>query len=221
MATAISAFRGGVLTDVIGCPPFIVDQAVVNAVITLSKDAIVFQKAFEHSVDADVDVDTSDNDSITIDLTSYISSTLRPYTLIELQIDGAPWLVQELELENDVQDLTNYQIMDTKFFNFPSTTEIKLYPFDTVNDVLVYLKLAFLPIKPMTTVDDVLFNNHQRAIEAHAKWFLLKQPKKAWTDPVLAEYYLSEYSREMEEGKIHRLQGYAFGSLRPKSQRLF
>ena len=73
----------------------------------------------------------------------------------------------------------------------------------------------------MTTVDDIVYNDHRQAVEAYAKWLLMRQPKKQWTDLVLADYHLSEYSRKMEEGKIEILQGKSFGSLRPKSMRFF
>jgi len=221
MTTNISAFRGGVLPDVIGCPPFIVDQAVKDAIIQVSKDAVLYQQAFEHSVDASADVDTVDNDSITIDLDGYISDTLRPTTVQKLKIDGQDWGTLYFELNNDVSDITLYQITDTKFFNFPSITDIKIFPMDTTNDVEVFLDLALVPLRTMTTIDDFIYNDHRIAVEEYAKHSLMIQKGKTWSDPILAEYHLSKYSRKMEDGKIDRMHGFTKGSLRPKSQRFF
>lgn len=221
MATSISEFRGGVLTDVIGCPPFIVDQAVIDAIIQVSKDAVLFQQSFEHEVDASADVDTADNDAITITLTDYIDASLRPTTVQMLKIDGNDWGTSFLELLNDVDVLSTYQISDTKFYNFPLTTTIKIFPMDTTNDVLVFLDLALVPLRTMTTVDDRIYNDHRVAVEEYAKHLLMMQPKKEWSDSNLAEYHLAKYSRHMEEGRINRLHGFTFGSLRPKSQRFF
>lgn len=221
MTVNISEFRGGVLTDVIGCPRHIVDQAVVDAIIQVSKDAVLFQQAFEHPVDASADVDTADNDAITITLTDYIDASLRPTTVQKLQIDGQDWGTAYIELLNDVDDITIYQISDTKFFNFPLTTTIKIFPMDTTNDVLVFLDLALVPLRTMTTVSDIIYNDHRVAVEEWAKHLLMIQLKKEWSDPRMAEYHLAKYSRQMEEGKINRMQGFTFGSMRPRSQRFF
>ncbi len=221
MTTLISQFRGDVLVEVIGCPPNIVDQAVADAIIQTCKDASLFVKAFEHSVDASEDVDTSDNDSITIDLSDYVSDTLRPWTIRELKIDGTPWATEWLELENDMEDLSLYDIVSTKFFNFPDRETMKIYPMDTTDDVKVYLKIVWLPLRTMTLIDDFIFDDYHDAVEAWAKWKLMNMPKKQWTDISLATLKLSEYSRKMEDAKIEKMMGKTFGSMRPKSQRFF
>jgi len=219
--TNISSFRGGVLSEVIGCPPLIVDQAVVDAIIQLCRDASLFVKSFEHDVDASADVDTTDNDSITIDLSTYVSDTLRPITVKELKIDGAKWETTEKELENDVADISLYGITSTKFFNFPTIGTIKIYPMDTTDDVAVYLDMVWVPLRTMTSIDDFIFDNHREAVEARAKWNLMNQPEKKWTNIDLAMLKLSEYSRKMEEAKIAKLMGYTFGSMRVKQMRFF
>jgi len=221
MTTAISQFRGGVLSEVIGCPPFIVDQAVVDSIIQLCNDASLFAKSFEHSVDASADVDTTDNDSITITLADYVSSTLRPIRVKELKIDGSIWETTEKHLENDVEDLGLYELTNTKFFNFPATTTIKIYPMETTDDVTVYLDMLWVPLRSMTTIDDFVFDDYREAVEARAKWYLMNQPQKKWTDFNLAAAKLAEYSRKMEEAKINKLMGKTLGSLRPKSMRFF
>jgi hypothetical protein len=311
----ISAFRGGVLPAVIGCPPFVVDQAVVDAIVQLCKDASIFEKSFEHWIDAENDVDSTDNDSITITLTDYVTATYRPHTIKELQIDGSGWNVFHKELSNNVDDLSLYQIDDTKFYNFPSTSTMKLFPIDdtatvegdTFNFVdgdvsvaadtitetahglatglpirlsttgtlpaglatattyyvirvdadtiqlattyanavagtniditaaagagthtltsrrtnVLYLDMAWLPLGTMTTVDDVVYNDHRMAVEEYAKYLLLRQPEKAWTDLALSARHMGEYARHMEDAKIRKIQGFAFGSPRIRSQRFF
>jgi len=221
MATNISQFRRGVLSHVIGCPIPAVDAAVVGAVIQLCKDIALFQNTFEHSVDASADVDTSDNDSIEIDLSDYVSDTLRPHIIKELQIDSVPFSISYLDLDNDVDDISTYEIVNTKFFNYPDVGTLKLFPMDTTDDVLVYLKIIWIPLRTMETVDDRIYNDYNQAVEAYAKWFLLSQPRKTWTDIALADYNLSIYSRKMEEAKIDILHGKSFGSMRPKKMRFF
>ncbi len=221
MTTGISAFRRGVLPSVIGCPPFIVDQAVVDAIIQLCKDINLFQRAFGHSVDASADVDTDDNNSIEIDLSDYVTDTLRPHLVKELKIDGADWATSYLTLGAFDEDFSLPEIVGTKYFNYPDIGTFKMFPMDPVKDVFVYLKFIWIPLETMTTVDDIVYNDHRRAVEHYAKWYLMSQPKKTWTDLALADYYLSKYSEKMEEGKIEILQGKTFGSLRPKSMRFF
>lgn len=221
MTTAISAFLPGILPDVTGCPPFVINAAVVDAIIQLCKDATLFKKAFEHSVDASADVDTGDNDSITINLADYVTEDLRPWDVLKFEIDGEPYDTSLLELENNVDDITIYQLAKTKFFNFPDIESIKFFPMDTVLDVLIFLELSWLPLKTMTTVDDTIYNNHLESVQSYARWLLMKQPKKTWTDLPLAEYHLSQYSRTMEAEKIQKLMGRTFGTLQPKRMRWF
>ena len=221
MTTAISAFRPNILSDVIGCPRLVVDQAIADSIIQVCKDAIIFQQAFEHDVDASVDVDITDNDAITIDLSDYISDTLRPWDIRQLKIEGTVWDTFYKELENDVEDLSLYQISGTKFFNFPGVQSIKIFPMDTTDDVRVYLDMSWLPLRTMTTVDDRIYNNHRQSVESYARWLLMSQPNKQWTNVKLADYHLAQYSRTSEVERIQRMQGFTFGSMRVKSQRLF
>ncbi len=204
-----------------GCPRHIVTNAIVDSVIQVSKDAILFKKAFEHEVDADVDVDETDNDSITIDLSDYVSETLRPYNVLELKIDGTPWDTSEFYLESDVDDIGLYEIQGTKFFNFPDTGSIKFFPFDTTDDVTLFLNMSWLPLRTMTTVDDSIYDDHRQAVEAYSKYLLMRQPNKAWTNLRLAEFHMDIYRSEMGEGKIRQMMGKTFGSMRVKAMRFF
>ena len=221
MTTAISAFRPNILSDVIGCPRLVVDQAIADSIVQVCKDAAIFQLSFEHDVDASTDVDTADNDAITIDLSDYVSDTLRPDDIRELKIEGTVWETFYKELENDVEDLTLYQISGTKFFNFPTIGTMKIFPMDTTDDVRVYLDLSWLPLRTMTTVDDRIYNNYRQPVESYARWLLMSQPNKQWSNIKLADYHLAQYARTVEEARIQRMQGFTYGSMRVKSQRLF
>jgi len=315
MATTIATFRGGVLAAIPRCPPPIVDQAVVDAIIELCKDASIFEKSFEHWLDAENDVDSTDNDSITITLTDYVGTSYRPHMVKELKIDGEGWYVAHKELETNVDDLTYYEISGTKFYNFPSSTEMKLFPIDddattdgdtfdfvdadvsvaadeitetnhgldtglpvrltttgtlptglatgttyyvirvdadtislattyanaiagTAIDITgaagggthsltsrrtnrVYVNMVWLPLRSMTQVDDSIYNDYRAAVEEYAIYLLMRQPNKDWTNPAEAPAHLSEYAAQMERAKIRKLQGYAYGSLRPRSGRFF
>ena len=221
MATNITEFRPWIRTDVIGCPINIVDQAIRDAIVQVCKDVNLIQKSFEHEVDADGDVDATDNDSIEIDLSDYVSETLRPYSIQELKIDGSIWSTLYKEFENDVDDLDLYSVSNTKFFNFPDVGTLKLFPMDLTEDVKVFLDIHWIPLRTMTTIDDVVYNDHRKAVEEWAKYILMEMKGEKWYDKDEAERKLRNYSREMENGKIHRLYGYTKGSLRVKSLRYF
>lgn len=223
MATNISEFRADIIPDIIGCPPIAVDQAVVKAIIQLCKDAQLFQQAFEHSVDASADVDTDDNDAITITVTDYLAAAWKPERIRDLKIDGAAWDTSYFDLENDVDDMDYYTISGVKFFNFPSVTTIKIFPMDTTDDVLLFLNLDLVPLETMTSIDDKVYQDltNRQAVESYAKYLLLRQPRKEWTDPAMAEFFLSRYSEKMETAKVKRLHGLSYGSLRVKSLRFF
>lgn len=220
MATNITEFAKGVQPDVIGCPRFLVNQEVVNGIIHLCKDAHVVERGFELSI-VTADVDTADNNAVTIDFATIVTAQLLnwiPHEITEFRIDGALWETSYLEILNDFDDFSDIEVLDTKFFNFPTTTTMKMFSIDA-KDQSFYMKLSFFPATSITTIDDRLYTEWHEAVEAWAKWKLQTMKNRAWSDPDEAANNMAIYSSFMGEAKIRKNKGFTKGSLRPQSLR--
>lgn len=215
MATAISVFRNRVLVEVPGCPVPRVDMAVVDALRQFCKDTYAYTKDFEVEDIAYGTVDSTDNDSLTIDLSAYFSS-LDPIAPLKLQVDGGDWDLRELTLVNDNSNLTQIELQGVKFFNFPSLTTIKIFPFtDQSVNFDVYLKLAVKPNRSVTSVDDDFYNKDDwfAAVCSYAAAILQKMPKRAWTNYEQAELNFDLYRGFMGAAKIDFALGGTAGSV--------
>jgi len=218
MATAITEFSKRVQPEVIGCPKFEVDRAVVDSIIRFCEDTHVLKRSFEHDVE-DTDVDTADNDAVTVDISDY-SITEKPLVITEFRIDGALWETSLLELQNDLDDMGVISVVGTKFFNFPSDTDIKFYDIDEV-DQTFYIQLAVCPLTTITTIDDFIYRRFRKAIEAGARWELKSMKGKTWSDPGMADRDLSIYNDGVARARITIDKGYTKGSTRVRSLRFF
>ena len=218
MATNISEFSKRVQPEVMGCPRVMVDRAVIDAAIMFCEDTLVLERAFEHDV-VIADVDTADNNAVTVDISDY-SITEKPLSIVEFRIDGGKWEVSHLELQNDLDDISEIAIIDTKFFSFPSDTDIKFLDIEA-RDQRFFIKLAVCPLITMATIDDFVFRRWHSAIEAYAKYLLMKMPEKEWTNYELARFNLSIYNDGMARAKIVKDRGFVKGSQRVKSVRFF
>lgn len=218
MATNISEFSKRVQADVIGCPRAVVDTVVVDTIIRFCEDTYIIEKAFEHDVVA-ADITAADNDSVNVNIATYVTN-IRPLVVTEFKIDGATWETSEIQLLNDLDDISEISVEGTKFFCYPDRTHIKFYDIEAV-DQRFYIKQAFAPVTSITTIDDFIYDRWHEAIEAGAKGKLMAMPKKDWTDPVMASYNLSLYTDGVARAKITSGQGYTKGSKRPKSMRFF
>jgi hypothetical protein len=212
MATAINSFWNRMAAKVPGCPVPAAHRAIVDAVRQFCEDTHVLLKSFEEE---DIDyttIDSTDNDSITITLTSYFTG-YEPIVPEFFQIDGGNWNLSRLDLYNDNSNLDSIQLTDTKFYNFPSTTTMKIFPFtDQGANFDIFLKLAVKPNDGSTTFDDFLFNDWRKAIVPLAVAMLQEMPDRPWSNPNMAAYNRQQYLINSGKAKLNKSMGHTSGS---------
>jgi hypothetical protein len=221
MATNITELSNRVQVDVIGCPRVVVDNAVIDAIIKFYEDTHIKEQGFEHDVIAG-DIVAADNDSVNVDLVvdGGVSATLRPVVVTEFRIDGSQWETEYIDLLNDLDDLSEIAPADTKLFTYPDRTHIKFYGIDAVAQRF-YIKQAYAPLTSITSMDDFIYDRFHEAIEARAKWQLLKMPGKDWSNGVMAAHNDTLYNDGVAKAKTLKSHGFTKGNKRVKSQRFF
>lgn len=197
----ISAFRKEIQGDVPGCPPFMIDRAVVKTIIRFCRMTNRLQESFESSI-LSTDIDTSDNDSVEIDLSAVSCMTDRiPLRVMYFAVDGSEYPVKELKLSTDITDLESVINTSLRYFNFPDSSTLKLFPF-TAKAMKFFVRLAVQPSRTITTIDDFIYDKHLEAIEEGAKWRLFKMPGKVWSNKNDAKDAKREFLKLCEEATI-------------------
>lgn len=208
MATNITEFSYRIAPEVQGCPLALINLKVVDAIIQFSRDTYVFKYSFEYSI-LSTDVDTADNDAVTMDLSTISGNPYqnkRPLDLIQFRIDGAPFKIEHADFSTDLAYLDNIRYSSKRYFNFPSSTEIKMFPLPEA-DATLYLELVFVPIKGITSIEDEIFEDHNEAVEALAKYNLMDQKNKPWSNHQQALTEWDKYAEKMGRAKIDEFQG--------------
>lgn len=216
MATNITEFAKNVQPHVLGCPRELVLKAIVEAMIAFCTETHCVEKGFEHDV-VTADVITADNNSVNVNLAAYIPNW-RPIVITEFKIDGAQWDTAQIDLVNAQEDISEHIIQGAKLFTYPDLTHIKFYDIEA-KDQRFWIKQALAPVPTITTVDDLFYYQHHKAIEGRAKFELMSQPGKDWSNPVLAPLGLSDYN-DGKAGAVIRKNKTA-GPQRVKSTRWF
>jgi hypothetical protein len=194
VATAISQFRNRILPYVPGCPVPVVDTKVVDAMRTFCVDTNVFTKTigatrtlqdgFTYTL-AFTLAQSGDYYHIDIDITDY--SNLDGYDLIMPVLclsNGVEKNLLRLDLDENFNDLDLIVPTNSKFFCIPSSTIIRIFPYESEDDadVELVLTLSMMPEDGSTTVDDKFFGDWRDAIIALASANLQSIPKRSWTD---------------------------------------
>ena len=212
MATALTAFRNKIIPHVPGCPFFLIDTYVRDAAIQFCEDTHILQKSFEVE---DIDyttVSAIDNDSLTVNLALYYTGYI-PIWVVKLQYDGSDYKVKKFTLENDNSNLSAITEGSTLFFNFPSTTTMKIFPLsDLTSNFDLFISLAVKPTSTVISLDDFLYEDWRKAIEPLAIAELQRIPGKPWTNLQHAEINLGIYRAHMGAAKIRVADGFAKGN---------
>ena len=212
MATALSQFSKIVAPEVPGCPSFLIEEKIVEAAQQFCIDTQWLKKGIEVEAIDYTTIDAADNDSIEIDLTSYVTG-ITPVSFTQFQIDGGNWNLEHRELENDNSNLDQITKTGVKFYTLPDQDTIKLFPFtDQAEDFDVFIEIVFKPKDGVTTLDDVFYDDHRRAICAHAAASLQRMKGKAWSDPDYATQNARTYQAKMGAAKIKASVGRVTGN---------
>jgi len=203
MATNITDFSNRCRGELPGCPMSVINQAVVDAIIQFCEDTHRFRFGFEYDI-LSTDVDETDNNAVTIDLSTVSGnpySSMRPYSFDLFKIDGATFPTERYELSTDITDLSNIRYGSMRYFSFPSQTTVKIWPLE-VQDATLYIALIFKPIIGISTIDDFIFYDYHEAIEALAKYNLMRQKGKKWSDIKQSMTELGEYNEKVGLARI-------------------
>lgn len=197
----ISAFRKEIQGDVPGCPPFLIDREVVKTIIRFCRKTNRLQEGFSVSV-LSTDVDTTDNDSVEVDLSAISCMTDRiPIRVAHFVVDGTPYPAQEMKISTDLTYLESIVNTSIRYFTFPDSSTLKLFPF-TAKAMEFFIRLAVQPSRTITSIDDVIYDEYLDAIEEGTKWRLFKMPGKVWSNKDDARECKREFLRLCEEAKI-------------------
>jgi len=214
MTVEITEYAKRVQPDVLGCPRQLVLRAVVDALIDYCGRTHCMELVFEHEV-VTADVQTADNDSVNVNIASYITD-VRPRVVSEFRIDGQVWNLARIALENVMDDISEIAVEGTKYFTYPDTTHIKFYDLDA-QDQTLWIKQVYVPEDTITTVDEQFFYEHHRAIEAGARARLMDMPGKDWTNLDRARKFEAEFNDGIALAIIRKNP--VVGSRRPRSMR--
>lgn len=217
MATSISSFSNWVARDIPKCPRTIIDSEVVEAIIAFCEETYIMNESFQVSV-LSTDINTALNDSVSIDISSIVSTTMRPHAFMKFQIDGADWYTKEQKTATDLTYLEQIQYSQTKFFEFTSNTTILMYPLDATDQTL-FMQIALKYLSTITQVEDYFYDDYRRAIVAKAKAEVFKMPDKPWSDKNKAMEEMATYMNEKGGARLRLEHGYNKGSLSVKPVR--
>jgi hypothetical protein len=211
--TNITEIKNLVKPDVISCPDPIVNREVLTVILDFCKKTNVLQREFELDIDT-TDIDTDIQNCIDFDLSEYCSG-LRPVSIMEMLIDSQPYIPFKRNIRNT---LTNFDYIGTgvgstvaddtrfKYFWIPQNYVIRIFDMDTSMSNL-YLKISLKPLRSATTIDTDIFEDWSEALIEGAKYRILKQPGKAWTDLQAAEVSRREYRKYLSQAKQAAMSG--------------
>lgn len=196
----ISSFSKRVVNRAIACPYFIIDDAVVDAIIEFSKKTEIFKTTFDIGKSAS-DINEALNNEIVFSIT--IDSAKRPYSLSAVSIAGNTYskIDETLVYMKPGGNVANREALwtgDRKFYYFPTRTSVAVFPIDAgeLPDATTYFnfEMALVPINTITEIDDEIYDDHREAIEAGALARLLSQPGNLWSNPGAGTYYKAEFA---------------------------
>jgi len=204
MTTLISEFKNLVAPDVLTCPDPLVNREVISVLLDFCKKTNILQRDFELEIDED-DIDADLQDSIDFDISEY-SNDLRPVRILELMIDGNKYVPHSRNMRTTHTEFTSSTDDRLKFFWIPNDHTLRVFNLSS-NMSNIWFNISVKPLRTATSVDDFLFEDWSEAIVAGAKWKILAQPGKEWTDPPAAEYYRREWRKYLSQAKAQTLMG--------------
>lgn len=199
MAT-LAQINSFVRPEVPGVDEILLENEVRHAVIDFYTDSWVKTSGIATTV---ASINTSFNDSIDIDVTSY---GLQPVGIDSLFIDSTPWRVEFHEFDDHYtyfQEMLDQSGYAKKVFFFPDTTVVRLAPFESSESGKnLYVRIAWKPLYSFSVIDDVIFNDWVKTISARAKETLMAMPSKKWSNPSLSLYYGKKYREGCVDAKL-------------------
>lgn len=120
-----------------------------------------------------------------------VSSGTKEYTLSAPANTEIVDVIRALYDDSDTNEFTDYYfIANTFWITYEPTDDFDL-------DVLVGLR----PVRTVTEVDDIFYNDWLETIVAGTLWKLCSMNKKDWSDPVKAQEAMLEYFVGLNKAK--------------------
>ena len=198
---SLSSFVPRIASRAVNCPSFIINNAVIDAIIEFSKKSEIFKITFDMGKSA-TDINAAKNNEIVFSIT--INDAKRPSKLISVSIGGASSysIIDEtlvyMKPGGNVANREELWDQEQKFYYFPTRTSIAIFPVDAseLPDATTYFnfEMSLVPINDITEIDDEIYDDYREAIEAGALYRILSQPQAQWFNPSDAAYYKAEFN---------------------------
>jgi len=208
MATNLTEFRKFVAPDVMPCPEPIIDRELLAA----AQKYCELTHALRVNHTADISGLTATDaylDSVDIDLSTPCAG-LRIVTVLKFNLDGYPWIPEELLLfsTSDIpDDVWESMKEDGKmYFQITADTTLRVYERTPASETYLYMELACKPNNSQTSVNDKLYYDHRDGICALARYRILNMANKEWSDREGAGVAFVEYRREVSKAKLRRFK---------------
>ncbi len=184
--TDLDTFIPEVLTAATGCPGFVAKRAILNAAIEFAHGTWFIQE--DHATISLVE------DQADYELTNPTNHKI--VGIVHVLVDDEPIdgysAAERSQIEPGWRDSDNKATEPDWYLEDiqGSTKKIWLYPLPSADKAdWIKVRLALVPAKSATTIDDCYADEHFDALVAGAIARLLMIPKKEWTDLMSASVY--------------------------------
>ena len=206
---AIADFVDDVLDDVGGCPPKAAIKAIRQAAIEFCRQTEAWQY---------------DHDDIALiatlsELCFSLPDGARLRRISNMLNSEGSEVIEKDDRWLD-ENATNWRTVqgdgdDIKYFNQASPDVVRLIavPKTTAVAGLTGVRMILVPLQDSTVIGDVLWEDHKDSIADGAKWRLLRQIDKPWSDKDAAREYNNSFMGSMRDARYQANKGFSGGVL--------
>lgn len=173
-----------VLTDVIGCPYPVVDQALLES----AREFCLKTKSWVETDEFQAEGDTNRFDFALPVLTELVEVRRASVDGQELKVFGTAKLPTDWQTKDPEHDALFHETVD----------EYLIFPRPSAGQTIKVVS-AVRPTLRGTGVGDDCYRFHAEGIAAGAKYRLFKKPRTDWRDLQLAEIALGEFNRAVSD----------------------
>lgn len=197
---SFSDFMPDIAPWVGGCPTIMIEQAILNATIEFCRESLWWR--------VDHDPITAMPSVSEYDLSAPSGSAIiRPVSATFEGDDLPPKDTNWLDA-----NVTDWQTDEGNiyYFNVPSHGTVRLVRIpEKLYLNALRVRMALMPSRTATTIDDTIYNHHYETIGHGAKARLMAVPDKPWSNPGEAAYYAGLFEQAVSKARIEAEMGYA------------
>jgi hypothetical protein len=187
----ISDFVSGIRGLVSGCPDFLINEKLFDALSEFCARTGFMRKGFESSMDAAASsIDASVEYIVNIDISGWFPYHA-PVSIIDLWIDGEKKEIRSLDTASGVTHFNDiFKEGSRIYYNFPDQSTIQLFPIDGLSSsAKIFIDATYKPKNDATKFDAVFYNDWRKSIQSGALWWLMSIPGREWSNPSLAQHH--------------------------------